>query len=78
MKLPMPRLLLGVSFLCSALVFAGWQSLNAQGSPAQTVTIVVNAKAPSHPFPHFWEQMFGSGRAILFARASYQSDYVFR
>ncbi|MGA7474048.1 MAG: glycosyl hydrolase family 39 [Candidatus Sulfotelmatobacter sp.] len=36
--------------------------------------IVVDAKAASHPFPHFWEQMFGSGRAILSLRESYRSD----
>ena len=26
------------------------------------------------PFPHFWEQMFGSGRAILSLRESYRRD----
>jgi xylan 1,4-beta-xylosidase len=36
--------------------------------------IVIDANAPSHPFPHFWEQMFGSGRAILVLRQSYQQD----
>jgi xylan 1,4-beta-xylosidase len=37
-------------------------------------TIMVDVKAPSHPFPHFWENMFGSGRAILSLRDSYRSD----
>jgi xylan 1,4-beta-xylosidase len=37
-------------------------------------TIHVNLNAPSHPFPHFWEQMFGSGRAILSLRDSYRRD----
>ena len=43
---------------------------------AQTATenITVDVNAPSHPFPHFWEQMFGSGRAILSLRASYRQD----
>src|SRR3979411_3421766 len=36
--------------------------------------IVVDASAPAHAFPHFWEQMFGSGRAILTLRESYRSD----
>jgi len=36
--------------------------------------IVVDAAAPAHPFPHFWEQMFGSGRAILSLRAGYRDD----
>lgn len=47
----------------------------AQGqSAAEPNILVVDAKAPSHPFPHFWEQMFGSGRAILSLRDSYRSD----
>jgi len=36
--------------------------------------ITVDAQAPSKPFPHFWEQMFGSGRAILSLRDSYRKD----
>ena len=34
----------------------------------------VDVKGVSHPFPHYWEQMFGSGRAILSLRESYRSD----
>lgn len=37
-------------------------------------TVVVDAAAPAHPFPHFWEHMFGSGRAILSLRESYRDD----
>src|ERR1700727_1685197 len=36
--------------------------------------IVIDAKAPTTPFPHFWEQTFGSGRAILSLRESYRQD----
>jgi xylan 1,4-beta-xylosidase len=36
--------------------------------------LVVDAKAPASPFPHFWEQTFGSGRAILSLRQSYRDD----
>lgn len=36
--------------------------------------IRIDASAPHHPFPHYWEQMFGSGRAILSLRESYRSD----
>jgi xylan 1,4-beta-xylosidase len=36
--------------------------------------IEIDANAPTTPFPHFWEQMFGSGRAILTLRESYRSD----
>ncbi|KAA6464591.1 glycosyl hydrolase family 39 [Acidobacteria bacterium AB60] len=38
----------------------------------ETVTIDVQSQA--RPFPHFWEQMFGSGRAILSLRESYRED----
>ncbi len=43
---------------------------------AQTLpqTVVIDAHAPGRPFPHFWEQTFGSGRAILTLRESYRSD----
>ena len=41
---------------------------------AQQETVVVDAHAPAKPFPHFWEQMFGSGRAILTLRESYRDD----
>jgi xylan 1,4-beta-xylosidase len=37
-------------------------------------TIQADAAAPAHPFPHFWEQMFGSGRSILTLRESYRRD----
>jgi xylan 1,4-beta-xylosidase len=36
--------------------------------------IQIDASAPAHPFPHFWEKMFGSGRAILTLRESYRQD----
>jgi xylan 1,4-beta-xylosidase len=39
-----------------------------------TETITVDVAAPAHPFPHFWEQMFGSGRAVLSLRDSYRHD----
>jgi xylan 1,4-beta-xylosidase len=37
-------------------------------------TIVVDGSAAAHPLPHFWEQMFGSGRAILTLRDGYRRD----
>jgi xylan 1,4-beta-xylosidase len=36
--------------------------------------IDINANDPTTPFPHFWEEMFGSGRAILTLRESYRND----
>jgi len=41
-------------------------------SPSEPV--VIDSRAPSHPFPHFWEHLFGSGRAILSLRDSYRQD----
>jgi len=36
--------------------------------------ILVDGSAPARPLPHFWEKMFGSGRAILTLRDSYRRD----
>ncbi len=44
----------------------------ADGQTTEHITI--DAKAATTPFPHFWEQTFGSGRAILTLRDSYRSD----
>ena len=49
------------------------QAASGTESPARE-EITVNANAPSTPFPHFWEKMFGSGRARLVLRANYQKD----
>jgi xylan 1,4-beta-xylosidase len=46
--------------------------LGCAQSPAEKV--VIDARSPGRAFPHFWEQMFGSGRAILTLRESYRSD----
>jgi len=62
--------------LCLAvvLVFSGNAfNLNAQLGHASDA-IVIDAGAPRHPLPHFWEKMFGSGRAILTLRESYRDD----
>lgn len=37
-------------------------------------SVQIDATAQTSPFPHFWEEMFGSGRAILSLRQSYQDD----
>lgn len=37
-------------------------------------TIAIDAHAATTPFPHFWEQMFGSGHAILALREDYRED----
>lgn len=48
-------------------------SLRAQSASA-TETVEIDAHASSHSFPHFWEKMFGSGRAILTLRQDYRDD----
>src|SRR5437870_1597275 len=49
-------------------------TLAAAPLPAQVESITVDAAAPTQPFPHFWERMFGSGRAVLSLRESYRED----
>jgi xylan 1,4-beta-xylosidase len=51
------------------LILSG--SASSQSSAQQ---IVIDVNAPTTPFPHFWEQMFGSGRAILSLRDNYRKD----
>ena len=46
----------------------------APPSTADTVAIHVDARAKGAAFPHFWEQMFGSGRAVLALRDDYRKD----
>ena len=36
--------------------------------------VQIDIRAPAHPFPHYWEVMFGSGRANLSLRESYRRD----
>ena len=58
--------------ICSFLLLIAFAIPVTAQSAAEPVTI--DANAPAHPFPHFWEQMFGSGRAILSLRDSYRQD----
>ena len=44
------------------------------GLPAMAQNVAIDAGAAAHPFPHFWEQVFGSGRANLALRESYRLD----
>ena len=54
-----------------ALVIA--LGLGLYAANAQEI-IKVDAHAQTTPFPHFWEQMFGSGRANLAMRRTYSDD----
>ena len=54
---------------------AGQAPRNSAGAMKQSPdTVLVDLTAPAHSFPHFWEQMFGSGRAILSLRDDYRRD----
>jgi xylan 1,4-beta-xylosidase len=68
---------LKVRVLLLAVFLLALQPLSPAQAPAPTQEsgpIVIDATAPAHPFPHFWEKMFGSGRAILALRDSYRHD----
>ncbi len=54
-----------------ALVSLLWSQ---QPVNAPRINVMIQTHAPARPFPHFWEQMFGSGRAILSLRESYRRD----
>ena len=63
------RLPLGAAALALGLALATGRAI-AQ----QPITLTLDSKATATPFPHFWEQIFGSGRAILSLRESYRLD----
>ncbi len=62
-----PAIVLTVSLLC-----AFPSVLSAQTAAPEQVTL--DTKAAGTPFPHFWEQMLGSGRAVLALRDDYRKD----
>lgn len=63
-----------VLLLAAMISMASAQSgSNATVTPAETV-IRVDTRSKTTPFPHFWEKIFGSGRASLSLRANYRDD----
>lgn len=61
--------------LCLLVIFSTPPSLFSQTAQTPTKeTIEIDASAHATPLPHFWEHMFGSGRAILSLRQSYRDD----
>ena len=60
----------------AALWFALLSAVQPASPQGQGSAEMVNVdlSAGTHPFPHFWERMFGSGRAILSLRESYRRD----
>ncbi len=62
-------------FVIAALMLAGFSiSGQTQQDSTSAEHVTIDAHAAGHPFPHFWEQMFGSGRANLSMRQSYRDD----
>ena len=57
--------------LCAGALLAG---ASVHAAAADSTTLRVDARAQGTPFPHFWEQMFGSGRASLALRDDYRKD----
>ena len=58
--------------LCVWCVFAVISTAGITVKAQETVGI--DPQGAHTPFPHYWEQMFGSGRAILTLRESYRDD----
>src|SRR6267378_1417838 len=69
---PNLRLHIRIALLTVLALFSGPSVRSQTSQTSQSVEIDVNATA--HAFPHFWEKMFGSGRAILSLRDSYRQD----
>jgi xylan 1,4-beta-xylosidase len=70
-------LCVAICLLACGVPNPAFSQLSQQSVPpaeASHETVSVDLSAPAHPFPHFWEQMFGSGRAILSLRESYRRD----
>jgi xylan 1,4-beta-xylosidase len=59
--------------LAAVLPLSMSAQLNAAAASPMT-TLRIDARAATTPFPHFWEQTFGSGRAILALREDYRND----
>jgi xylan 1,4-beta-xylosidase len=64
---PLRSVLVAISLAVTTIGCPGW-------GQAATTTISIDANASAKPFPHFWEQMFGSGRAALALRDNYRKD----
>ena len=65
----------GMCSFTAALLLCATIPLQAQQQQvASEEHIAIDASARTTPFPHFWEQTFGSGRAILSLRESYRQD----
>src|SRR5579862_6887298 len=69
---PNTRLLAQAMKFALLILLGGINQVARAQAPGEVIHI--DPSRPSHPFPHYWERMFGSGRAILSLRASYRDD----
>ena len=60
--------------LLAILVSAAASGKSAPQATAPAERIEIDLRAPAHPFPHYWERVFGSGRAVLALRDEYRRD----
>lgn len=67
------RLLAALSALVLVPQSAGAHAVQDKPRTVRT-EVTVDAAAPASPFPHFWEEMFGGGRALLELRSEYRQD----
>lgn len=59
--------------LSSAIVAAALM-LTRMTAAQPLIRVPLDPRATGRPFPHFWEQIFGSGHALLALRAGYRRD----
>jgi xylan 1,4-beta-xylosidase len=64
----LPNVLVTIALVLQTL------ATSLHGQSANDQPIVIDAGGRTSAFPHIWEQMFGSGRAILSLRDSYRED----
>jgi xylan 1,4-beta-xylosidase len=72
--MPRPGSLLSLLALLSAVGIQAAPAQAAPAAPAPPVHLTVDTRQSGRPFPHYWEQLFGSGRAALGLREDYRQD----
>ena len=70
----MRKLYSRVEYVVLLILIPIFPAAPAQTSVQNSDVIVIDTQAPAHAFPHFWEHMFGSERAIVTLRESYRND----
>jgi xylan 1,4-beta-xylosidase len=60
-----------ILFCCALLPL---EALAQSSGTTEEQHVSIDTSAPVHPFPHFWEHIFGSGRAVLSLRENYRQD----